>query len=187
MPFGAIAAATGLNVASDLIFGGGSQTTTQNPPPKWLKNMLLEQINKRNYTGFLPDQSAYDESYRAKIGELELALGTGIEGFNADAAARGVFGSTEGQSRMYEDVMRPIYAAGAGAAAQSNLGYAQAYQSGMIAEENVRLNYAQILTGLYGGGSTTTQGGGTGAAISTGVNQAFDYLQLKSLLSELGD
>lgn len=126
------------------LFGGESPRI-----PPYMEQMLLKAYNDRNMTGFLPNKGAYDESLRADIDEIMAGLPVGSEAFESDLASRGIRGSGEAVGAKYRDVYAPIARAATSAAAQSNLGYAQAYQSGSIAAENLRQNTLQMLMQMH--------------------------------------
>ena len=126
------------------LFGGESPRI-----PPYMEQLLLKAYNDRNMTGFLPDKGAYDESLRANIDEIMAGLPVGSEAFETDLASRGIRGSGEAAKYKYGQVYAPIARAATSAAAQSNLGYAQAFQSGNIAAEQLRQQTLQMLMQMH--------------------------------------
>lgn len=109
-----------------------------------LQNFIRSIDTQGSTTGFLPDKGEYDAALKAQLDELFARLPAGEEAFNADLASRGIFRSGEAPKNLYSSVYAPIARAGASAIAQSNLGYAQRFQQGRIAEEQVGLSKLQL-------------------------------------------
>lgn len=125
------------------LFGGGGGT--EPAAPQWLIDMLRGEAGKGVQGAFLPDRAAYDEALQAQLAEIMGQLPVGMEQFSAQAAARGVFGAGEGMTSLYRDVVSPIFRTAATTTAQSQLGYAQAYQRGSMQAEQFRQNALQML------------------------------------------
>lgn len=115
------------------LFGGDSPRI-----PKYVEDLIMTAYQDRNMTGFLPDKGAYDASLRANIDEIMAGMPVQSEAFEADLASRGIHGAGEAPKFKYQGVYAPIARAATSAAAQSELGYAQAYQRGSIAAEQMR-------------------------------------------------
>jgi len=139
-------AIAGAGAATSLIsslFGGGGGS--EPAAPQWLIDMLKGEAKGGVRGAFLPDKSAYDEELQAQLDEIMSTMGINIEQFSSQGAARGVFGSGEGMTSLYRDVVSPIFRTAATTTAQSKLGYAQAYQRGSMQAEQFRQNALQLL------------------------------------------
>lgn len=129
----------GLGLAGSLLGSGGGL-------PQDFIDELSNKANSFRTDAFLPNEAAYNADLEAKIAEIMSQVTGGVENFNANAASRGVYTSGEGLTHLYSDVYAPIARAGTSAVAAGKLGYAQAYQQGSIAAENIKQNYYSLLT-----------------------------------------
>jgi hypothetical protein len=113
--------------------------------PEYLKKMLLSAYNDRNFTGYLPDKQAYDQTMRTEVDEIMAGIPIQSEAFEADLASRGIRGAGEAPGYKASQVYAPVTRAATTVVARSQLGYAQAHQQGMIAHERMRQNYLSML------------------------------------------
>jgi hypothetical protein len=125
------------------LFGGGGGS--EPAAPQWLIDLLRSEAGGGVQGAFLPDKGAYQEQLQTQLAQIMSQLPVGMEQFNAQAAARGVFGAGEGMTSLYRDVVNPIFQTAASTTARSNLGYAQAYQQGSMQAEQFRQNALQML------------------------------------------
>lgn len=125
------------------LFGGGGGT--EGAAPQWLIDMLKQEAGGGVQGAFLPDKRAYQAQLQTQLSQIMGQLPVGMEQFSSQAAARGVFGAGEGMTSLYRDVVNPIFQTAAATTAQSNLGYAQAYQQGSMQAEGFRQNALQML------------------------------------------
>jgi hypothetical protein len=174
MAFPWLLAASG--VAS--IFGSGSSRGNVEIPD-WLQDILRQGAAGEGLEGFQPDSDVFMESINAQVDEILAQLPVAQEAFNADAAARGVFGSPESLKNLYADVYSPIARSATSVATQGLVGLEGLKQQGAFQAAQVPLQYANILGGLYGQNRSS---GGVRGAIGDIGGSSFQAL----LLNELG-
>lgn len=175
MPFPYIAAAIGLSSVIGAA-SGGSSASQQNELPEWLKNLLLQELNRSGeQNGFLPAQEEFQAVFDARAQQAQQEIGFTAEKFNANAASRNVFSSGEGLTQLYRQVYQPALNNLQTLGANLSLQYSQQYQQGRIASENFRQRILAMLTGGFGG-QTTQQGGNfVGDVAGAGTNIALLY------------
>jgi hypothetical protein len=108
----------------------------------------MSQYESERYNGFLPDKGAYDSELEATLASITGQIPVAEENFNADLAARGLFASGEAPKAMYRDVYAPVAREAYSAAAKNRLAYAQAYQQGSMASEQLRAQYLSTVINL---------------------------------------
>ncbi len=111
----------------------------------WIQSSAMEKYQNERYDGFLPDKGAYDAELEATLASITGQIPVAEENFNADLAARGLFASGEAPKTMYRDVYAPVAREAYSAAAKNRLAYAQAYQQGSMAAEQLRAQYLSTL------------------------------------------
>jgi hypothetical protein len=129
----------GVDLAGKLL-GGGDKGVSQ-----WLIDEIRGQYQANRSTGFLPDETLWTKATQSSIDKILASLPSGMERFNTDLASRGIYSSGEAPKYMYQDVVAPVMREAGGALIQGKLGYAQAFQQGKIAEENMKMNYLNML------------------------------------------
>ena len=88
--------------------------------------------------GFLPDEDKFSTALDAKIDEIMSQLPVGVESFNADLAARGIFSAGEAPAEMYRSVYAPVARAATSAVSNSMLAFNEATMRGNIQAESFR-------------------------------------------------
>ena len=135
-------AGAGASLVGGALGGGGGR---EGAAPQWLIDMLRGEAGGGVQGAFLPDKAAYQEQLQTQLAQIMGQLPVEMQQFSEQAAARGVFGAGEGMTSLYRDVVNPIFQTAAATTAQSNLGYAQAYQRGSMQAEQFRQNALQML------------------------------------------
>ncbi len=119
---------------------GTTEVTNRREFTEDLRTRALQE----RYTGFLPDEGAFDASLQAEIDAILARLPISTEQFNADLAARGIFSAGEAPAAFSRDVLAPITREATSAVTRSKLGFQSLFQQGRIAEEQARLNNARL-------------------------------------------
>ena len=114
----------------------------------WAESEAMSQYESERYDGFLPNKGAYDSELEATLASITGQIPVAQENFNADLAARGLFASGEAPKAMYRDVYAPVAREAYSAAAKNRLAYAQAYQQGSMAAEQLRAQYLSTVINL---------------------------------------
>ncbi len=104
------------------------------------EDVLKRQASGENFSGFLPNESIFQEQMEAQFEQIKSFLPISQEAFNADAASRGVFRSGEAQKFLYRDVYAPIAQSLASVSAKSRLAFQEA-------QLRARLGIAQLKQG----------------------------------------
>lgn len=176
MAIAPLVVAAGISAGASLL--GGLLSKKDYGLPDWFVKDLQKYAGQNRYSGFLggdsmsgflPDKGVFDASLQAKLDEFGAQLGINQEAFNTDLASRGIYSAGEAPKFLYQDVMAPIYRAGASATAQSQLEYSKMYQQGRFgqedlrfrvksAEEQTKLQYQQLLMQALLGKQQSTQG-----------------------------
>lgn len=107
----------------------------------WMETELKKQYETERFSGFLPDEGLYKDAFQADMDQIMAALPIAGEEFNANLAARGMFGAGEAPAAYYRDVVAPVAREATSAASKYNLAYQQQYQQGRMAEEQLRRDY----------------------------------------------
>lgn len=158
MPFPFAAAAIGVSALLGAT-SGGSSASQQNELPQWLKDLLLQELDRSGgQNGFLPAQEEFQAVFDARAQQAQDTLGFNVENFNANAASRNVFSSGEGLTQLYRQVYQPALNNLQTLGANLNLAYSAQYQQGRIASEEMRQRILELLTGGFTG-QTAQQGG----------------------------
>lgn len=106
-----------------------------------VEEKMMKNIRRDDVSGFLPDESAYSTAMDAEIQEILSQLPINEEAFNADLAARGIYGAGEAPKHMYRNVYAPIARSMATVAAKSRLSFTQMQQRGRFEQERLKLDY----------------------------------------------
>jgi len=112
-------------------------------PERRMQNQLEAMAMQERYTGFMPNQQVFEDDLRASLAGIGAQLPYAQEAFNADLASRGLYSAGEAPKYMYKDVVAPITREMTSAVTRSKLAYAQQFQQGRMAEEQMRQNYMQ--------------------------------------------
>lgn len=170
--------------AGSKILGGIFGSRDEGLPPDII-DLIRQFATNPDTSGFLPDKSAYEADFNAKMKNILAGLPVGIENFNTDLASRGIFRSGEAPKNLYSQVFAPVAGQLASGAAASNLGYAQAYQQGRMGQEQLRANALQMLMQAVMNRRPSI-GGVIGEGLAGAGGDASQYLLLKSLLKPAG-
>lgn len=126
----------------------GRRLANINRPPSLeskMQNQLETLAMQERYTGFMPDKALFEEDLMNSLEGIQAELPYAEEAFNADLASRGMYSSGEAPKYMYKDVVAPVARAMTSAVSSSKLAYAGQYQQGMMAQEQMRLNYINTM------------------------------------------
>jgi hypothetical protein len=110
-----------------------------------MQNQLEELAMQERYTGFMPDKALLEEDLMNSLEGIKAELPYAEEAFNADLASRGMYSAGEAPKYMYKDVVAPVARAMTSAVSSSKLAYAGQYQQGMMAQEQTRQNYMNMM------------------------------------------
>jgi hypothetical protein len=113
-----------------------------------LLGSLISEYNTSDVSGFLPEQSYFDQAMQADMNEIMATLPIKQEQLDAFAASHGIGGSGELMGAMSRDVYQPIARALASVKANSRLQFHQLTLEGKMAYQQSR---TQLINSILAG------------------------------------